>query len=392
MRLNRRNDFMLVSGLVVAGFVAVSDQVVHTLRVLGGVETWQGLQLLPVAALVVTLCSMHLVWKGREARVEAEAAARAARQADERATGLVRLVDFGHALVQSLDTEAIRLVTASHLPRLLPDRGVWVMTRTRGHWESILSIGPVVPARRERSARLALGETGADDGSGPRDECVPMTLRGEAIGVVGVSGEPALSHDQRSVLSAVAALLALSLRNADLSREVLENSVRDAVTGCFTRAHALEVLEVELRRARRTQMPLSILMMDLDNFRAITDRYGQVCGDTVLATVGQRLKMALRGSDVKCRYGGAEFLVILTDTPMGGAMRVSETLRRDVCEHHVPWDGARVAVTASFGVATVQAGEVDPAAALARAEDALYRAKRGDRHPSYEREYIAVPA
>jgi len=392
MRLMRRDDLMLVGGLGVAFLVIFSDQISGALNVLREVEAARGLQLLPALVLLTTLFSIHLIWKGHEARVEAAASAKAAQQADQRASGLAKLVDFSNALAQSLDAEAIRIVTATHLPLLAPDRSVWVMTRTRGQWESLFSIGRTAPEQREQYSRVALGETGPHSVDGPRDECFPMILGGAPIGVLGVSGGQDLSGDQRGVLTAASALLAISLKNAELFREVRENSVRDSLTGCFTRAHALEVLEVELRRARRTQMPLSILMMDLDNFNAINDRYGHLCGDTILATVGQRLKTALRGSDVKCRYGGEEFLVILTDTPMGGALRVSETLRREIGEDCVSWNGERVAVTASFGVATVRAGEVDPTAALARAEDALHRAKREGRNRVYESEYVAIPA
>ena len=97
-----------------------------------------------------------------------------------------------------------------------------------------------------------------------------------------------LADHQRSVLSAAAALIAVSLKNSELFREVRENSVRDALTGCFNRMHALEVLDAELRRARRSRLPLSLVMFDLDNFKGINDRLGHLCGDAVLAPSAQR--------------------------------------------------------------------------------------------------------
>ena len=128
----------------------------------------------------------------------------------------------------------------------------------------------------------------------------------------------------------------MSVKNAQLFREVRENSVSDALTGCFTRGHALEVVDAELRRARRSQMPVSLIMFDLDHFKDVNDRHGHLCGDAVLSAVGKRMKEVLRGSDLKCRYGGEEFLVLLPETPLHGARRVADTLRREIAERPVP--------------------------------------------------------
>ena len=131
----------------------------------------------------------------------------------------------------------------------------------------------------------------------------------------------------------------MSIKNAQLFREVKDNSVKDALTGCFTRSHALDVIDAELRRARRSQTPVSMIMFDLDHFKDVNDRYGHLCGDAVLSAVGKRMKEVLRGSDLKCRYGGEEFLVLLPETPLHGARRVAETLRREIAERPMPWSG-----------------------------------------------------
>ena len=97
------------------------------------------------------------------------------------------------------------------------------------------------------------------------------------------------------MLAAAAALLGISLRNAQLFRDVRENSLRDGLTGCFNRTHALEVVDVELRRARRSHASVSLIMFDLDHFKDINDRNGHQCGDAVLAAVGEHLREVLRG-------------------------------------------------------------------------------------------------
>src|SRR6185503_3331530 len=183
------------------------------------------------------------------------------------------------------------------------------------------------------------------------------------------------TEGRRRVVSAAAALLGISLRNADLFRSARENSVRDDLTGCHTRAHAIEVMDAELRRARRSHSPVSVIMFDLDHFKDINDRYGHLAGDAVLAGVGARMRDVLRGSDLKCRFGGEEFLVLLPETPIEGAKRVADTLRRELSELPIGWKGEVVRVTASFGVSVAMPSEVDPAALIARADAALYRAK-----------------
>jgi diguanylate cyclase (GGDEF)-like protein len=255
------------------------------------------------------------------------------------------------------------------------------MTRTRaGHWESLTAVGESLPAARDRAARCALGEAEPIVGTLPEDICFPMIVAGAPEGVLGVAPTPPLTDHQRSILTAAAALLAVSLKNSQLFREVRENSVRDGLTGCYNRAHALEVLDAEIRRARRSKLPLSLIMFDVDNFKRINDRYGHLCGDAVLAAIGARMKAELRGSDFKCRYGGDEFMLILPDTPLQGAKQVSENLRLAFESHPIAWNADQVTVTASFGVGVVNPTDQDPLAAIARADAALYRAKHRGRN------------
>jgi diguanylate cyclase (GGDEF)-like protein len=177
------------------------------------------------------------------------------------------------------------------------------------------------------------------------------------------------------LIETVAAMLAIAVRNAQLFQEVRDNSVRDALTGCFNRAHALDVVDTELRRARRSQMPVSLIMFDLDHFKDINDRYGHLCGDAVLAATGARMRDVLRGSDLKCRYGGEEFLVLLPETPLEGGKRVADTLRREIADMVVTWKDERLRVTASFGVTVALPSEIDAQTIIGRADAALYRAK-----------------
>jgi diguanylate cyclase (GGDEF)-like protein len=205
--------------------------------------------------------------------------------------------------------------------------------------------------------------------------CVPMTAGGHAVGVLGIPSAEPIGDGRQRTLAVAATLLAISLRDAQLFRELHDTSLRDGLTGCFNRTHALEVIDVELRRARRSQNPVSLIMFDMDHFKDINDRYGQLCGDAVLAAVGARMRDVLRGSDLKCRYGGEEFLVLLPETPLEGAKRVADTLRRELSDVPVPWKDENVSITASFGVTVVLPSEINAESVIGRADVALYRAK-----------------
>ena len=122
-------------------------------------------------------------------------------------------------------------------------------------------------------------------------------------------------------------------------------------------------------------------MIDVDDFKAINDQYGHVAGDAVLSAVATQLHRMLRQSDVRCRIGGDEFLVILPDTQLEAATRVAESVRHAIEELEVPSARATVRLTASIGVASAACGAViDVAGFIDRADVALYRAKQGGRN------------
>ena len=380
MRLIGRNDLFLLLGLTVALFAIFSRPLARGLEFMNQIDQSQGLLLLPGLIILTVVYIFHQQRKRHEMRAETLSAAADARQATARATEMERLVSFGQSLARSLDYESIRGAATEHFPTLAGGRGAWAMIRTAGHWRPLTTVGETSVAERERAAQSALGESAPLVSGASADVCFPMIVAGTPVGVLGVSPEPPLTEHQRIVLAAAAAFLAVSLKNAELFEEVRETSVRDSLTGCFSRKHALEVMNAELRRSRRSQLPLSLVIFDLDHFKEVNDRYGHLCGDAVLAGVGQQMNAVLRGSDLKCRYGGEKFLILLPDTPLAGARRVAETLRRELEEHPVRWNDATVAVTASFGLTAITPGEVDANVIIGRADAALYRAKQHGRN------------
>ena len=134
-----------------------------------------------------------------------------------------------------------------------------------------------------------------------------MFAGGKLVGLMGVGQtvgdrpQP-LSDSQRRLLEMAASLVGLSIKNAQLFRNVRQLSAVDVLTGCLTRHHGMNLIGAELRRAQRSEQPVSLLFIDLDHFKQLNDRYGHLFGDTVLGAVGAAMKEALRGSDLRCNY------------------------------------------------------------------------------------------
>jgi diguanylate cyclase (GGDEF)-like protein len=380
VRLITRNDLFLLLGLAIALHLSFSGPLAQAIDYVDRVDQQLGLRLLPALVVLAVVFFVHQQRKRLEMRAAALTAEGEARQANARAVDMERLVSFGEALARSLDFEAIRAAANEHLPTLAGGRGAWAMIRVLGQWQTLTAADEKTAAERELAAKRAFGESATLVGSAFGDICFPMIVAGTPVGVLGVAPEPPLTEHQRIALTAAAALLAVSLKNAELFHEIRETSVRDSLTGCFNRKHSIEVMDGELRRSRRSKLPMSLIMFDLDHFKSINDRFGHLCGDAVLQSVGRQMNAVLRGSDVKCRYGGEEFFVLLPDTPLIGAQRVAETLRREFEEHPVMWNDVRVRVTASFGITAITPGEVETRLIIGRADAALYKAKDGGRN------------
>jgi diguanylate cyclase (GGDEF)-like protein len=167
----------------------------------------------------------------------------------------------------------------------------------------------------------------------------------------------------------------VSRRRAEAASEM---SMTDPLTGLRNRYGLQRALQRELSEARRYARPLSCLLLDLDYFKAVNDTYGHAAGDTALMQAARVLSEAVRGSDVVCRYGGEEFLVLAPETDAGGALALGEKIRLAVASR-LFGDGERVfPLTLSVGAAQLRAGESGNDM-LARADEALYQAKQAGR-------------
>ena len=156
----------------------------------------------------------------------------------------------------------------------------------------------------------------------------------------------------------------------------MELSITDSLTGLYNRRHFFEQLSKELERTVRYHHPLSILMLDIDNFKAYNDAFGHPEGDRVLVRLGDVISGAIRKTDSVYRYGGEEFVVLLPETPGTLALSIAERILsqfRGLPFHPTPQD--EVHATVSIGVAHLTSGE-DLTAFLKRADECMYQAKK----------------
>jgi diguanylate cyclase (GGDEF)-like protein len=207
---------------------------------------------------------------------------------------------------------------------------------------------------------------------------LPMVARGTVYGLLMIATPAGAAELKRvtRVGRALADSMSLALSNIALREKLRTQSLRDPLTGLYNRRYMEDALERYLSMAERTRDATSVIMIDLDHFKALNDEHGHAKGDAVLRDVAAQLVGALRPADVVSRYGGEELLVILPACPLEDALLKAETLRvrvESLSEAH----GAPV--SASFGVACVPAtsGKGD---VIAMADAALYAAKQAGRN------------
>jgi len=387
MRLITRNDASLSAALIAAAIILFRQPLRYVLDLAQEIEARFHLDLVPALLLLVATFTFHEYRKRVQAREEAMAAAVDAAEARAQSQMLQKLIAFGHALGNAVDRAALQQVLAQQLPAFAGDRTFWALVRRRDQWEVLLQDLAADARSLDELSDLASRTVNATGANGHRgrvcdghDTCFPMLAGGAVIGVLGMSGATPVSEEEATAIAAATTVMAIGIKNLQLLTDARELSVHDALTGCFNRAHALQALDRELQRVRRSGRPLSIAMFDIDHFKAVNDQFGHLSGDELLAAIGTQLGRSMRNTDLRCRYAGDEFLIILPDTPAAGAQQVAEALRASIGKLAVASAPGHAPITISVGVAEVIGDETDAKSFLRRADDALYRAKRAGRN------------
>jgi diguanylate cyclase (GGDEF)-like protein len=204
---------------------------------------------------------------------------------------------------------------------------------------------------------------------------VPLLVENRAVGVLSVQSfhEGAYGERHVSLLTTIAQQAAVALENA----RHYQLATIDQLTGLYQRDYFFQRLEDEHRRASRYGTSFSLLMLDLDSFKRINDRFGHFAGDRFLRATGAAIRGILRAADIPCRYGGEEFCVLLPETDGHGARTIAERIRQAIATLHVEEEGGSLGTTVSIGVSCYPDHyEGNLAGLLQKADQALYAAKR----------------
>ncbi|MBE2320616.1 diguanylate cyclase [Solirubrobacter sp. CPCC 204708] len=208
--------------------------------------------------------------------------------------------------------------------------------------------------------------------------CVPSLVGGEVIGAVLVQSERPIEDHHRSRVTESVAQAGPVLANLRMLAIAETRAATDALTGLPNARSCQDTLKRMVAHAGRAVSPFSAVLLDLDHFKQINDRFGHGAGDDVLAAVGQALSGTVRASDFAGRLGGEEFVLLLPDTDQDGALEVAEKVRNAVAQIDI----ARVEreITASLGIATYPLDATDGESLLRQADRALYAAKAAGRN------------
>ncbi len=202
---------------------------------------------------------------------------------------------------------------------------------------------------------------------------------GEYLGELIFRRTQRFSEEELGQLESLLASLLFPLRNALLYRNAIQSALRDPLTDTGNRIAMDKSLQREVELARRNQQPLSLLMLDIDHFKKVNDTHGHSTGDEVIKAVAASLKAQMRNVDMAFRFGGEEFVVLLSNTNPEAAVIVGERIRHAVMDLQCLAQGRAIDVSVSLGCATLQVGE-SMEGLLRRADSALYVAKRDGRN------------
>jgi diguanylate cyclase (GGDEF)-like protein len=212
---------------------------------------------------------------------------------------------------------------------------------------------------------------------------MPMMARGEVYGLLsfssgsGAAAGAAELKEATKIISALADAMSLALSNLSLREKLRNQALRDPLTGLYNRRYMEDMLDRFVRLSARNESPLAVVMIDLDHFKRLNDQHGHLLGDAVLRAVAGTISGALRETDVACRYGGEELIVLLPDCDIDSAAAKAEDIRLRIEE----LSGAHgVDISASLGVAAIPSAASTVAELVKAADTALYEAKSAGRN------------
>jgi diguanylate cyclase (GGDEF)-like protein len=214
----------------------------------------------------------------------------------------------------------------------------------------------------------------------PPNWVLPLSPTGNPLGMIAMipKSKDTCDNGKRELMSTVTNILAMSLKNAQEYHKLKVMAVKDGLTEVFNHKGLKDFIRREFQRAKRYDKPLSLIMIDVDSFKAINDSLGHSAGDYVLQELAGCLKSSVRQSDIVARYGGDEFTILLPETGMEKAKMLMKRVLSSIKNHDFQWKFERIAVEISYGISTsveLEANEGEEEL-VAKADLRLYHAKR----------------
>jgi diguanylate cyclase (GGDEF)-like protein len=297
---------------------------------------------------------------------------------------------IGETFASNLDRDALlEIVVRTAVDGVGAEVGrAAIRSRDGGRLEQVATVGRVDGLEQVLSEVEAQALRSGEPSEAQLEEAVALShplRRRDGEGPGEVAGLVSIARPQRAFTSAetdlfhyLAGQAEVSIENVGLHETVERQAVTDELTGLSNRRRFQEAMQTEIERSRRFGQQLGLVMLDIDDFKQVNDRYGHVQGDLVLREVARVLRESSREIDEPARYGGEELAVVLPGTDLQGAYNLAERVRTGIEALRLPLlDGeGTLTVTASFGVATLPGSGYDMRSLIEAADEALYKAKR----------------
>jgi len=174
-----------------------------------------------------------------------------------------------------------------------------------------------------------------------------------ALVLYSLSSARRFSERYLSLVDAVGRQAGVAIQNSRLYEEIQQLAATDPLTGLYNRRHFYTLASHEFNMARRFNQSITAIMVDIDHFKRVNDTYGHLVGDIVLQNVANRCNESLRHSDILCRYGGEEFVILMTGTSLESALQIAERLRKRIADTPIETEGKSISITVSLGVAAL---------------------------------------
>ncbi|MCF6251833.1 MAG: GGDEF domain-containing protein [Methylococcaceae bacterium] len=199
------------------------------------------------------------------------------------------------------------------------------------------------------------------------------------LGSLKIMRRQRFDDEEIKLLENLLCSLIYPLKNATLFNQALKMAYTDPLTKTNNRAAFNDSLDREIKLANRNSCHLSVIFFDLDHFKQVNDDYGHECGDIALSAAANCIKEALRGSDIVFRYGGEEFVILLSNTNLDAAKAIAERIRQSIENHTIAYGMKILKLTASMGISALRGNDTNESL-IQRADNAMYRAKDNGRN------------